>query len=186
MSLQTVVAGMLFILSTGKVEAQCPADPVIVSTMNTPFVHETASIFLEAQGVGGVGQYPVGGTWSVDPGAGVALDVVTFYPNVLVTGITAGSTTVSYTATDGGSCTATATFEVIVIEPLNLSILTSPANVGCGATFTATVYASGNFTDLTGLDFSLNWDDTQLEYVTSTVYKIGTSDPVVNVFSASE
>jgi len=55
--------------------------------------------------------------------------------------------------------------------------ISAPATASCGDQITATVNVDG-FNDLMSLDFSINWDDTQLGFVTFTYTVINGSPPL--------
>jgi gliding motility-associated-like protein len=78
----------------------------------------------------------------------------------------AGQSTVTYTANDAGGNTQTCTFTVTVESAINndsLTIIANGNNVSCGQTFGIDITAA-NFDSIGGLQFSLNWNLSQLQF----------------------
>lgn len=82
-----------------------------------------------------------------------------------------GTSTVTYTSTDAGGNTATCSFEILVEFSVSSTDLTLIANANnaasCGETVTIDVLAF-NFDSIAGLQFSMGWLPTNLQYVSIT------------------
>ncbi len=75
-----------------------------------------------------------------------------------------GAFELTLTVSDG-ACTATCTREVTVYKPvLTLATSSSSTAAVCGDEVTVTVGATSGFTNLLGVQYSVNWDENQLEY----------------------
>jgi gliding motility-associated-like protein len=82
-----------------------------------------------------------------------------------------GTSTVTYTTTDAGGNTATCAFEVLVefaVSSTDLTLIASPNNAAsCGDSVTIDVLAF-NFDSIAGLQFSMEWLQTALGFVSIT------------------
>jgi hypothetical protein len=77
-----------------------------------------------------------------------------------------GNSVVTYSVEDTGGNTASCSFEVTVAfgaGSSNLTLVAGSTNASCGADFFINV-TTLNFTEITGLQFSMGWDPTNLEY----------------------
>ncbi len=82
-----------------------------------------------------------------------------------------GNSTVTYKATDAGGNTATCSFDILVefsITTNDLTLIANPNNLAtCGGTVSIDVLAF-NFDTIAGLQFSMGWLPTALEFVSIT------------------
>ena len=82
-----------------------------------------------------------------------------------------GLSTVTYTATDAGGNTATCSFDILVefsVTTTDLTLIANPNNLAsCGETVSIDVLAF-NFDSLAGLQFSMEWLPSNLEFVSIT------------------
>lgn len=99
-----------------------------------------------------------GESWSSSDGM-----IATVDGNGVVTGMSPGQVTISYTVTDNGDCVATATQVVEVLDDVQLNVSAIETPVGCGGRMKIQVTAN-NFCDLTGLDFTVNWNSNLFEF----------------------
>ncbi len=82
----------------------------------------------------------------------------------------AGTTTVTYTATDASGNTATCSFNVVVDAGQTLNLFLDSVTVDCqgaGDTVSFNVTVE-NFVDIWGLQFSVTWDETVLSFISVT------------------
>ncbi|MBL7828626.1 MAG: HYR domain-containing protein [Saprospiraceae bacterium] len=79
----------------------------------------------------------------------------------------AGTTTVVYTATDGAGNTSTCSFTVTVNADTPVTLQIGSVQLDCqgGASEITTCITTGNFTDIIGLQFGLQWDTAVLELI---------------------
>ncbi len=79
-----------------------------------------------------------------------------------------GTTTVTYTATDGIGNTSTCNFDVTVIEdplpPTALAFIAGDTAVNCPSTQVDIPMSVANFNQITSFQFGLTWDQTLLQY----------------------
>jgi len=83
----------------------------------------------------------------------------------------AGTTTVTYTATDASGNTATCTFQVFVDAGKPVLLALDSVETDCAGSTLQTIAVPltvGNFKDLIGLQFSIEWDETALSLDTIT------------------
>jgi peroxiredoxin len=118
-------------------------------------------------------------SWSI--GGNGAIDGAANTESILVDAGIPGSYTLSLTVSDG-VCSATCS-EIVTVTPLPDVTLRTTANTSsatCGDIVTIGIDAT-DFTDLFSLQYSVNWDATQLEYVSHTALQIGGvgGDPVI-------
>ncbi|MBK8194567.1 MAG: HYR domain-containing protein [Lewinellaceae bacterium] len=124
-----------------------------------------------------LGAAPGGGTFS---GTGVSGTSYT----------AAGGTTntVTYTYVNGDGCSSSCTFDVIVGATPTLTLTAEmPANATCGDLVDVTFKVSNAFTDISSLQFSVEWDETKLMYVSpATTLEIGGlgGDPIIGDLDA--
>ena len=92
-----------------------------------------------------------------------------------------------YTVTDANGCTAMDEMDIVVVEDPMLTLTTSgPATAICGETVSYTIAVSNIFEDITNFQFSVNWDETQMQYIAPpTALAIGGDAPAINDGNAS-
>ncbi len=103
-----------------------------------------------------------------------------------------GTSTVTYTATDAGTNTATCSFNVTVEfanTSTDLTIVANSANATCGGTFGVNVTAL-NFETVAGVQFTINWDPTLYQYTSVSNFNLplsinGSNFGVANVGAGS-
>ncbi len=82
---------------------------------------------------------------------------------------TVGITTLTYTISDGmgnaTSCTTTITVNPPVSNNTTLTLLASSGTTNCQDDQICVIITTANFTELSDMQFSINWDPTLLEYV---------------------
>ncbi|MGI9158678.1 MAG: hypothetical protein ACR2K1_02880 [Saprospiraceae bacterium] len=161
-----------------RVFSLCPALSLL-SLTNSNMVHATAKIYLEANpDPADIVNY----SWTSSNtniatvgGAPAPLD-----PQIYgeITGVAPGSATITYAVTLTDGCELSETFEVAV-EPLP-ALLGSvvPAAQNCGSTVSFTVEVGDSFFDISGMQFSVEWDSDQLEFVSLNAPDIN-NEPVV-------
>ena len=76
-----------------------------------------------------------------------------------------GTTTVEYTVTDFGGNTVTCNFDVTVQSPGVITVTVDSIQVDCETGKVLIGLPVFNFTDVIGLQFTLEWDETKLEFV---------------------
>ncbi|MCB9315720.1 MAG: HYR domain-containing protein, partial [Lewinellaceae bacterium] len=90
-----------------------------------------------------------------------------------------GAYTVTVTVTDGNGCTSSCS-ETVNIDPgpqITLNV-NGPSSATCGDDMVMfTVVASTSDLDIAGLQFSVNWDETQLQYISHVADPIGNPFP---------
>lgn len=102
-----------------------------------------------------------------------------------------GSSTVTYTATDVGGNTATCSFNILVefsVTSTDLTLIANPNNLAsCGEMGSFDVLAF-NFDSIAGLQFSMEWLPTELQYVSisnlNTTLNLGLADFSTNQTAA--
>ncbi len=161
-----------------RVFSLCPSLSLL-SLTNSNMVHATAKIYLEANpDPADIVNY----SWT-SSNTGIA--TVSGAPSPLdpqiygeITGVAPGSATITYSVTLTDGCELSESFEVTV-EPLPAlqgSIL--PASQNCGSTVSYTVEVGDSFFDISGMQFSVEWDSEQLEFVSLNAPNIN-GQPVV-------
>ncbi|MFN8303116.1 MAG: choice-of-anchor D domain-containing protein [Saprospiraceae bacterium] len=136
---------------------------------------------------GSVSGGATGGTWS-DGGAGGSFiqypnptsPVAFYYPP-------SGNTLpITLTLTSNGACPASDQMTVTygTLPPLALSV-NAPASATCGDVITVTVVANSGFSEMASLQYSVNWNQTQLQYQSYTPVSIGGAAPSVVVTPAT-
>ncbi|TNE69467.1 MAG: HYR domain-containing protein [Bacteroidetes bacterium] len=135
----------------------CP-DPVTVEVFGPSPVNNIApASILDNCSVESIGWSSVGATMGNFPND----------PDASGSVFNLGQSTVTYEVSDVGGNTASCTFTVdLVLAPSDsLTIIASDANASCGQTVTIEITAL-NFDSISGLQFSLGWDTTVLQYDT--------------------
>ncbi len=94
----------------------------------------------------------------------------------------AGTTTVTYTATDASGNTASCSFTVVVDAGQTLNLYLDTVAVDCqGAGDTVSFQVTvENFVDIWGLQFSVNWDETVLKWIS-----VSNLNPALNLDATS-
>ncbi|MBK6929493.1 MAG: hypothetical protein IPH12_01015 [Saprospirales bacterium] len=118
-------------------------------------------------------------SWGVSGNA--AIDGANNMESVQVDIGASGSYTVSVTVTAPNGCTSTCS-ETIPIELVQLSLTSvAPISVTCGDQIQIPIQVSNSFTDISSLQFSVEWDETKLQYIGNTALQIGGvgGDPLI-------
>jgi hypothetical protein len=95
-----------------------------------------------------------------------------------ITGVAVGTATITYAVTLTNGDQLSETFNVNVEPDLALNASVSPTSQNCGSNVTYEVKVGDSFFDIAGLDFSVNWDATQLQLLTE-------SSPDINMKAVS-
>ena len=98
-----------------------------------------------------------------------------------------GSYTVEVTIENGDGCSSTCDL-VVNITTVELQVTTTaPAMATCGDVIDIEVQVSDEFEDISSLQFGLDWDETQLQYLSHTALEIGGAggDPVIGTVNAA-
>ncbi|MBK8969772.1 MAG: HYR domain-containing protein [Lewinellaceae bacterium] len=121
--------------------------------------------------------------WSIQ-GAGT-ITTPTDGQSIEVTAGASGTYTVTVEIEENG-CTSTCS-ETINIQLLELTLTAAgPANATCGDIVQITIAVSNSFTDLSSLQYSVEWDETELQYISHTALEIGGvgGDPIIGDLDA--
>ena len=134
-----------------------------------------------------VGGSATGGTWS-DGGAGGSFlpDATTL--NAFYVPLMGNMAPVTLTLTTSGPCPPQASDNLLLtfLAPTTLALTaTGPATALCGDIITVTVQAASGFIDMGSLQFSLNWNLSELSYISHTVTAIGGGAPSTVLYPAS-
>ncbi|MCW5920775.1 MAG: HYR domain-containing protein [Saprospiraceae bacterium] len=106
---------------------------------------------------------------------------------VLVDAGAVGSYELLLTITDANGCTSTCTKTVTVAPPPTLTLtVDAPANATCGDIVDITIEVSNSFTNISSLQFSVEWDEAKLMYQSYVAPEIGGTggDPFVGDLDA--
>ncbi len=76
----------------------------------------------------------------------------------------AGTTILTYTATDGAGNTATCSTTIIIEAPGTMTVNVESGDAACGSEPYKVDITVDNFIDGTGIQFSVNWDELVLQY----------------------
>lgn len=126
---------------------------------------------------GMIGPPAVSGTWTSSIGGGSfspsETSLSTYY-----TPPSGNTTPFTLTLTTNGTCPASNALLVTYGEPDPLVLtVTGPANATCGDEIVFSIVAVSGFSDITSLQYKIDWDEALLEYVSSAGTPIGGSPP---------
>ncbi|MBK8923810.1 MAG: hypothetical protein IPM81_20370 [Saprospirales bacterium] len=92
-----------------------------------------------------------------------------------------GTHVITYTGTDANGCSNTCNYQ-IEVELVQLTLTSvAPISVTCGDQIQIPIQVSNSFTDISSLQFSVEWDETKLQYLGNTALQIGGvgGDPLI-------
>ncbi|MCW5920772.1 MAG: Ig-like domain-containing protein [Saprospiraceae bacterium] len=124
--------------------------------------------------------------WSITAGNGT-IDGPDDEETVLVDAGAAGTFELTLVITGANGCTSTCTKTVTVAPPPTLTLtVDAPANATCGDIVDITIEVSNNFTNISSLQFSVEWDEAKLMYQSYVAPEIGGTggDPFVGDLDA--
>lgn len=100
---------------------------------------------------------------------------------------TAAKGTITYTFTPDAGQGASATTMDITVNPKPTLTLTalSVSSDNCGDMVSVQIGVNNTFEDINSLQFSVNWDPAQLEYVSNTALQIGGGDPLLGTLDVA-
>lgn len=165
-----------------------------VETNETFFVNitnVTGATVLDGQGQGTItnddfitptfeqlGPYCVGDTPDALPTTSTNGITGIWSPTTISTA-SAGTTTYTFTP-DAGQGASTTTMDITVNPKPTLTLTAvSVSTANCGDMVSVDIGVNNTFEDINSLQFSVNWDPTQLEYVSNTALQIGGGDPIL-------
>ncbi|AEE52989.1 beta strand repeat-containing protein [Haliscomenobacter hydrossis] len=125
-----------------------------------------------------LGPYCVGDTPDALPGTSENSITGTWDPATISTA-SSGTTTYTFTP-DGGQGASTTTMDITVnpLPTLTLSA-SSVSSANCGDMVSVEIGVNNTFEDIGSLQFSVNWNPAQLEYVSNSALQIGGGSPVL-------
>lgn len=100
---------------------------------------------------------------------------------------TASNGTTTYTFTpDAGQGASTTTMDITVNPKPTLTLTAiSASTANCGSMVSVQIGVNNTFEDINSLQFSVNWDPAQLEYVSNTALQIGGGDPILGTLDVA-
>lgn len=100
---------------------------------------------------------------------------------------TASNGTTTYTFTpDAGQGASTTTMDITVNPKPTLTLTAiSASTANCGSMVSVQIGVNNTFEDINSLQFSVNWDPAQLEYVSNSALQIGGGDPILGTLDVA-
>ena len=152
----TITNGSVTIVDTQDPTIACPQDVNVNSTNGTDaIVNNIAPTANDECGIASLTYTLSGATTGTgtDDASGTTFNV--------------GTTAVTYTVTDDGGNTATCNFNVTVtttpVETITISI--DSLDIDCSSNTVELCISPENFDDIRGIQFTINWDATALQYI---------------------
>jgi len=166
------VNGLVEVLDSITPSITCPPN-VTVTAPGTVAVQNIAPLsVLDNCAAPNVGWVSIGATMDADPNDFDASGTL----------FNQGSSTVTYTATDGSGNSATCSFNVLVefgVGTTDLALVANNANASCNGAFSVDV-TTYNFNAIAGLQFSMGWNPALIQYTS-----VSNFNPALNLVQAN-